>query len=69
MAEVISDHIWYPDGYPGSAYDLRQVTMWWVAPNPLNVLCRINGTNTGATVEFNAAAFEAAKQNSLDNGG
>lgn len=69
MAMVVSPHIWYPDGYPGSAYDLRQITMWWPDQNAAFILCRFDGTNTAATVRFNAAAYEAAKQNSLDNGG
>ena len=64
---VTSPHIWYPDGPTGSAYDLRTITMW--NPQGDRVVVRFDGTNTAAVVSFNAVAFDAAKQNSLDNGG
>ncbi len=69
MAEITSPHIWYVSGYPGSAVDLRQVISWSPDPgNPSMVNVRFVG-DTIAVVQFDRTAFEAAKQNSLDNGG
>jgi len=67
--EIVSPHIWYPSGYPGTAYDLREAIAW----NPKSgfpdiVVVRFVG-GTVTVVEFNLAAFEVAKQTSLDNGG
>jgi hypothetical protein len=69
MAQVSSPHIWYPSGYPGTAYDLRKVISWNdVSTAPTTVQVRFMGDPV-ATLIFNKAAFEAAKQNSLDNSG
>lgn len=69
MAQVASPHIWYPDGYPGSAYDLRQIVTW----NPktdANQIAQVRFVGDPVAVtDFDMADFEAAKQNSLDNGG
>lgn len=66
MPEVISPHIWYPNGYPGPAYDLRKTLHW--AP-PTAGADRLNVRFLGdpiAVVSFNGPAFEVAKQASLD---
>ncbi len=64
MAAVTSPHIWYPAGYPGTAYDLRKVQNW----------VQIDATYVGVTfignrdvqVTFTAAAFEVAMQASVN---
>jgi hypothetical protein len=63
MAQVSSPHIWYPSGYPGTAYDLRTI-LDWVAVTGSNVRVRFQNA-PDAPVIFNQAAFEAAKQASL----
>jgi hypothetical protein len=68
MAMVVSHHIWYPAGYPGTAYDLRQITAWHDVDDPTLVRVRFVGDPV-AVVEFNKLAFETAKQDSLDHGG
>ena len=65
---VISDHIWYPGG-GDTAYDLRQVVSW--APNN-NDATKANVrfvSSSSQVVTFDLAAFEVAKQASLDAGG
>jgi hypothetical protein len=60
MAQVNSPYIWYPAGYPGSAYDLRKILAWGEGPVPGTVVVRFDGLGTAATVTFDQAAFEAA---------
>lgn len=60
MSIVISSFIWYPSGYPGPAYDLRDVYAWGDGPTPGTVRVRFSELGTSATVVFDAAAFEAA---------
>lgn len=67
MAQVVNANIWYPGGYPGTAYDLRKIVSW-VQNTPTTVKVRFLGDPV-ALVIFDAAAFEAAKQASLDAGG
>lgn len=69
MAQVISFHIWYPSGYPGTAYDLRRVVSWSdSSDDATKTRVRFVGDPV-AVVEFVKADFEVAKQASLDNGG
>jgi hypothetical protein len=68
MAQVTSPHIWYPAGYPGTAYDLRKIVAWSPAQNPANVRVRFIGDPV-PIVEFVATAFETQKQASIDAGG
>jgi len=64
MSLVASPHIWYPTGYPGPAYDLRQ-TLEWLTVDTDKV--RIRFVNAPASwVVFDLAAYELAKQASLD---
>jgi hypothetical protein len=60
MPFVDSPYIWYPYGYPGSAYDLRKVVVWGEGTVPGTVRVRFSGMDTAATVVFNQAAFEMA---------
>jgi len=69
MAEIINPHIWYPGGYPGTCYDMREVVTWYPKPGYPTIAVARFVADTVATVEFTLADFEAAKQNSLDNGG
>jgi len=69
MAQVTSDHIWYPAGYPGPAYDVRHVISWHPLPYDATlVMVRFAGDSV-FVIEFNRVDFETAKLNSLDNGG
>jgi hypothetical protein len=64
---LTSPHIFY-DG--GTAYDLREVTSWSVSnDDPTVAVVRFFTGNSAITVSFDLVDFEAAKQNSLDNGG
>ena len=72
MAQVTSPHIWYyaTPSYPGPAVDLRRVEQWFSNPaDPTVVKVRFTGGTDLVTLETSLAAFEAAKQNSLSNGG
>lgn len=69
MAQITSPHVWYPQGYPGPAYDLREVMSWSDdQQDPTLVNVRFVG-DTVTIAQFDKALFEAAKQNSLDNDG
>ena len=66
MAQIISPHIWYPAGYPGPAYDLRKTIHWSCDSfSPTRTRVRFLGDPV-AVVSLDTAAFEAAKQASLD---
>ena len=72
MAQVTSPHIWYyaTPPYPGPAVDLRRIEQWFSNPaDPTVVKVRFTGGTDLVTLETSLAAFEAAKQNSLSNGG
>ena len=69
MAQIDSPHLFYPDGYPGSYYDLRDVVSWCDAANGQDhVLVRF-ANNLLSPVVFDRTAFEAAKTFSLASGG
>ena len=60
-----SPHVWFPSGIPGPFYNLREVVAWGVTTNdPSSVSVHFTGGIPLTT--FNAAAFEAAKQASID---
>lgn len=63
---VTSDHIWYPAGGDSPAYDLRRIVSWHVRDS--KAFLRFQG-DSQAVVEVDQAAFETAKQASLDAGG
>jgi len=67
MAAVSSPHIWYPSGYPWTAYDLRKIQNWIQSTSTLVGVTFIG--NRDVQVLFDAAAFEVAKQASMDAGG
>lgn len=59
MAQVVSPNIWYPSGYPGSAYDLRTVVMFCRSPHDYdNVRVMFFGDPTYRNV-FDAVDFLA----------
>ena len=68
---VTSDHIFYPDGGDAPAYDLRKITQWThVTGDSSKIMAHFEGAgDTPAAVPFDKAAFETAKQTSLDAGG
>lgn len=69
MAQVTSDFIWYPSGYPGPAYDMRKVVHWVEDyRDATKVSVRFVGDPV-AVVSFPKADFEVAMQTSLDAGG
>jgi hypothetical protein len=60
MSAVISSTIWYPYGYPGSAYNLKTILHWSEGPGADEVSVRFEGLGTAPLVIFNADDFEAA---------
>ena len=69
MPAIPSDHLFYPSGYPGAAYDMRKVVSW--SPYAMDtdyVDVRFLGS-VSTPVRFNKADFEAAKTASLAAGG
>ncbi len=60
MAQVTNLDIWYPEGYPGPAYDLTKVDMFWPKPEDTSRVLVTFRHNTLKRVEFDRAAFEAA---------
>lgn len=65
MAQVTSDFIWYPSGYPGPAYDMRKIVSWAPKSDDATAVLvyfvdRINA------VEFTLADFETAMQTAMD---
>ncbi len=66
MAQVTSDFIWYPDGYPGPAYDLRKIISWAPDPNYATKVKVYFEDSRENSVEFTLADFETAMQAAMD---
>lgn len=62
MGQVTSPLIFYPQGYPGTAYNLTKVSMWAMDTSTDEAIVRAEGLDTGAVLRFELEEFENAMQ-------